>query len=174
LYSDHHRHLPYQRSDRLRHRTIDAHPPLFMRKFFYLLLILLAVAACNTANDTARDKKQLVALLTGYYDAMSRKDVKKMASLTTPNFILFEDGKVLNNESVAADVARLPSFQASFSFDSLNVHVGKTNASAYYYRNTAFTIEDSVYPPVSFLESATFARVDGKWKIRFLHSTMRH
>ncbi len=64
-------------------------------------------------------------------------------------------------------------FTVSFAIDSLNVHMDKKDASAYYFRKADFTLDDGVHMVVKFLESATFNKEGSNWKLRFLHSSER-
>lgn len=144
-----------------------------MKPAILLVFIVTMLVSCQTEPDTQTKKEELKAVLSDYYDAMSKKDLTIMNSLTTGNFILYDEGVIYNNESALKAMQQMPSFMATFTFDSINAHIDKTNASAYYLRSAVFTIEDSLYPPIKFLESATFTREGGKWKLRFLHSSMR-
>jgi hypothetical protein len=86
---------------------------------------------------------------------------------------MFDEGRIYNNETAVRSVEELGNFSVTFKFDSLNSHFDKANASAYYLREAGFTIKDSILLPMKFLESATFEKKDGKWKLRFLHTTLR-
>jgi hypothetical protein len=96
-----------------------------------------------------------------------------MNELTAPNFVFFDDGKIYNNETAVKSVPDIGQFVASFRIDSLNTSIDKLNASAYYLREADIKTGDSTYPTLRFLESATFVKKDGHWKLRFIHSSPR-
>lgn len=147
-----------------------------MRRIVYLIpvaLFIFAFLSCKSDPTNGSGKEKLKTLLASYYDALAKKDLEKMKSLTASNFVLYEEGVIYNNESAAKSIDELPPFTATFRFDSLNTHIAESNASAYYLREAVFTMQDSTYPPVKFLESATFNKENGEWKIRFLHTSLR-
>ena len=137
------------------------------------ILIMVAMISCQSDPGDQPKKEELKIVLSNYYDAMSKKDIQKMNTLTTTDFVLFDEGVVYNNESAVKAVEQMPAFTATFKFDSLHVNIDKLNASAYYFREASFVIQDSTYAPIKFLESATFKKEDGEWKLRFLHATIR-
>ena len=135
--------------------------------------LLLTLLSCQNGIDSQATKERLKTILSDYYNAMAKKDIQKMNELTAKNFVFFDEGKVYNNETALKSIEPIGSFTASFSFDSVNAHIDKANASAYYFRAANFTIGDSTYPTMKFVESATFEKESGKWKLRFLHSSIR-
>jgi hypothetical protein len=138
-----------------------------------LLLGATILLGCVGNEDTASKKEELKGLLSDYYVALARRDLPKMKEFTTPDFVMFEQGKIYNNETALKSVEQLGSFSVEFRFDSLNTHFDKANASAYYFRQAIFRVGDSTWAPLKFLESATFEKKSGHWRIRFLHSTSR-
>ncbi|MBL7742062.1 MAG: nuclear transport factor 2 family protein [Chitinophagaceae bacterium] len=144
-----------------------------MKKMFISGLLLSSLFSCQSDPENVAGKDKLKALLVSYYDALAKKDTAGMRSLTAAGFVLYEEGMIYNNESAAKFVEQLPAFTATFKFDSLNTHIDERNASAYYLREAVFTIQDSTHAPVKFLESATFKKENGEWKIRFIHSSLR-
>ena len=117
--------------------------------------------SCQSRDDIISKKEDLKNILTEYYISIAKKDLSKMNSLTTPDFVMFDQGKVYTNESAVKSVEQLGSFSVTFRFDSLNTHFDKANASAYYFREATFTMNDSVWAPLKFLESATFEKKRG-------------
>ena len=144
-----------------------------MKAILVFFVCTVMLVSCNS-KKTAEDKKgELKNILTEYYTSMSKKDLEKMNSLTTPDFLMFEEGQIYNNESAVKFVEQFGNFSVTFKFDSLHTHFDKANASAYYFREATFTMNDSTWAPFRFLESSTFEKKDGKWKLRFLHSSLR-
>ena len=141
-------------------------------KTLLLVLIVAAFSGCSDDDNLAK-KEELKAVLSDYYNALAKKDIQKLNELTTANFILFDEGVIYNNESSVKAVEQLKPFTATFTFDSLNIHVDKKEVSMYYFRKADFTFADSTHLPVRFLESATFHQEGDKWKLRFIHSSIR-
>ena len=138
-----------------------------------LIVMLVTLLSCRSGDDTQAKKEELKSVLSDYYNALAKKDIQKANALTTANFVLFDQGNIYSNERALKDIEKMRPFTATFSFDSLNIHMEKRDASAYYLRKAYFTFGDSTYPPVHFLESATFNKEGDKWKIRFLHSSVQ-
>lgn len=147
-------------------------------KITMLLFIMVGLCACQPDRDNQVKKEELKALVSEYYDGLAKKDLQKLNSLTTPNFVLYDEGVIYSNATAIKAIEEMPPFTVVFKLDSLNVHIDKANASAYYLREATFTMKDSAmqdktYPPMRFLESATFNKEGKKWKLRFLHSSIR-
>jgi ketosteroid isomerase-like protein len=144
-----------------------------MKSRIFLALATISFFSCQSDSDNHVKKEELKTLLSDYYNAMGKKDLEKMKSLTTPDFVMYDEGVIYSNESAVKAIEGMGPFTVSFTFDSINAHLDKINASAYYFKEANFTIQDSVYAPMKFLESATFKKDGSKWKIRFLHISQR-
>jgi ketosteroid isomerase-like protein len=134
---------------------------------------IVLLCSCRPDDDGQAKKEELKNIVLDYYNALANKDLQKANSLTTANFILFDEGFVLDNKVAIDSVRKMKPFRFTTSIDSLNVHVDKKDASAYYFRNADFTFEDSVHMSIRFLESVTFNKEGDNWKLRFLHSSIR-
>jgi len=144
------------------------------RKINFLpVLLFFLLFSCRTDDNGQARKEELKNIVLDYFRALSDKDLQKANSLTTGNFILFDGGLIYNNAVAIDSVKKMGPFTASFTIDSLNVHVDKKDASAYYFRKADFAFADSTKLSVQFLESATFNKEGGKWKLRFMHSSLR-
>jgi hypothetical protein len=143
-----------------------------MKKPIILSFILLSLLSCRVDDNGQATKEELKAVVLDYFNALSKKDLARANSLTTDNFILFDGGHIYNNEVAIDSVKRMEKFDAIFSIDSLNVHADKKDASAYYFRTAEFRFATGTVK-LRFLESATFNKIENKWKLRFLHSTLR-
>ena len=137
-----------------------------------LVASVVAISSCHTDDEGQSKKEELKKIILSYYSALANKDLEKANSLTTANFLLWDDGREYNNNIAIDSVSAMEPFTATFSIDSLNVHVDKKDASAYYHRDAEFTFKDKVVRP-RFFESCTFNKVDGKWKLRFMQCSPR-
>ncbi|HEY6505520.1 MAG TPA: nuclear transport factor 2 family protein [Chitinophagaceae bacterium] len=144
-----------------------------MKAAIFFFLVIASLCSCQPDPGDQAKKEELKTVLGDYYDALAKKDLPKMNSLTTANFIMYDEGVIYNNETALRSVQEMSDFTVTFKFDSIRAHIDKENASAYYLMEASFKIKDSAYAPVKFLESATFEKEKKEWKIRFLHSTLR-
>lgn len=143
-----------------------------MKRFFFLML-LGGLVSCKPEPGDQEKKEEIRNLLADYYGALAKKDLSKMNDLTTADFVLFDKGVIYTNENAGKAAEHPDSIIPTFKFDSLNIHFDKANASAYYFREASFSSHDSTHSPIRFLESATFEKQNGKWRLRFLHSSER-
>jgi hypothetical protein len=146
---------------------------LIMKKNILFTLLMTAIFSCQPETGNGIKKDELKKVVAAYYDALAKKDIQKMNTLTTANFILFDEGVIYTNQSAVNAVDQLKPFAVTFTFDSLNIHMDKNDASVYYFREANFIFDGNTKMPVRFLESATFHKEDNKWKLRFLHSSIR-
>lgn len=135
------------------------------------LLATILSFGCSSANDNEAQKEKLRSLLSRYYVSLSKADSIAIAELITDDFVCFDEGKVYPQTSAARTVSQPGNFSLELHFDSLHARIDKANASAYYIRQQTLRWKDSVSAPERFLESATFEKDGGEWKLRFLHSS---
>jgi ketosteroid isomerase-like protein len=138
-----------------------------------MLYAMLLAASCASDNDTPEKKEELKKIIADYYNALTNRDTVALKDLTTDNFVLWDDGVIFTNQTAIKAISGGKSFKATFSFDSLNIHMDKRNASVYYFKNAEFVFNDTIHMPAKFLESATFNKEGNKWKLRFLQSSPR-
>ena len=146
-----------------------------MNRRIYILpaATIFILFSCHTDDDGQAKKDEIKNIVLNYYKALADKDLQKANTLTTGNFVLFDEGLIFNNEVAIDSVKKMKPFTFKCTIDSLNVHVDKKDASAYYFRKADFTFSDGEKMSVRFLESATFNKEGDKWKLRFMHSTIR-
>ena len=137
------------------------------------IVVIFLLPSCRPGDDSQAKKEELKNIIIDYYNALANKDLKKANSLTTSNFVLFDGGRIYNNQVAIDSVKKMGEFGFTTSIDSLNVHVDRKNASAYYFRKADFTFPPDVILSVRFLESCTFNKEDDKWKLRFMQSSNR-
>jgi len=94
-------------------------------------------------------------------------DLDKMNEATTSDFMLYEDGKIWNNDSLSALLSTFPKYTAIFKFDNFNIDVDSKSGSMYYSNLGNLTINDTTEVASEWIESASFQKVDGIWKINF-------
>ena len=101
------------------------------------------------------------------------QDLDKLNSLTTSDFVLFEDGKIWNNDSLVTLKDQFKSFKGEWKFENMKVNIDESSGDIVYFDHGKFVFNDTITVEFDWLESATFRKVDGEWKMNFLHSTVR-
>lgn len=145
-----------------------------MKRLLFPVIATTSLISCHNDDQGQSQKDELKNIVIEYYNSLWKQDLQKANSLTTANFILFDEGLIFNNKIAIDSVSLMKPFSFTTSIDSMNVLVVKNDASAYYFRKADFHFtESNTSFSVKFLESATFHREDGKWKLRFLHSSIR-
>jgi hypothetical protein len=141
-------------------------------KTLRLLTLILApgLISCQQRKD---NPEILKGILTDYFDGIKTQDINKLNSLTTVDFVLFEDGKIWTNDSLVTIKDNYKSFDGYWKFDNMKVNVDATSGDIVYFNHGELVFNDTIKLKFDWLESATFRKVDGKWKLNFLHSTIR-
>ncbi len=140
------------------------------REILTIILCLGLLASCQQKKD---DPEVLKKILTDYFDGIKTQDLEKLNSLTTMDFVLFEDGEILTNDSLVKPNPNVKSFKGSWTFENMKVNIDENSGDIIYYNHGDFIINDTIKTQVDWLENATFQKVDGQWKMKFLHSTTR-
>jgi len=139
-------------------------------KIYFLFLGIILLTSCQHKKDNPEVLKQI---LNEYFEGIRTEDLNKLNSLTTNDFILFEDGKVWTNDSLVKPTPGVTSFKGKWTFDNMQVNVDKTSGDIIYYNHGDFILNDTIKIKKDWLESAAFRKVNGQWKLKFLHSTVR-
>lgn len=144
-----------------------------MKHFTSLLVLVFLVASICCSPEKKTDPEIFRQLLTSYFDGIKHRDVAKMNSLTTSDFVLFEDGRVWNNDSLVNYLNRNKSFDGEWTFDNLRINVDKSSADAILFNHGELTINDTLHLKFDWIESVMFRKVGNDWKINLYHSTVR-
>lgn len=144
-----------------------------MKKLILIVLIQAALLTACQQKNQKDDPEQLKAVLIDYFNGIKTKDFQKMKDITTSDFILFEDGKVYNNDSLISLLKNFPNYSAEYKFDNFKINVDNNTGNMCYFNHGEFVINDTTHMTSNWLESANFKKVDNKWKLEFLHSTVR-
>jgi ketosteroid isomerase-like protein len=142
-----------------------------LAKVFIALNLSLIILSCqHKPNDDPEKVKQV---LPDYFDGIKTKDFQKMKDVTTVDFVLFEDGKVFNNDSLINLINSFPKYSVDYTFSEFNIAVDQEIAHIYYHNQGAFILNDTTHMNYKWLESASFRKVNDQWKMNFLHSTVK-
>ena len=139
----------------------------------FLLLTSLGLLMSCDQHPPTDDPEMLKSVLTDYFDGLKHLDLNKMNALTSKDFVSFEDGKIWTNDSLIKTLSSFKHFQGTWKFDNMKVNVDNASGDITYFDHGEFVINDTIKMNFDWLESATFRKIDGKWKMNFLHSTVR-
>lgn len=141
-----------------------------MKKVISQTLLVMCLLPLNCTKTAHNDAEKLKAVVAAYYDGISNQDRDKMVSVTTDDFLLYEQGKIWNNDSVFKEMDVAP-FKARFSFDGFRIAVDRMSGSMAYECHAHFIFNDTLRQDFDFVESAAFEKIHGTWKMSFLHVT---
>ena len=147
---------------------------IYIMKAKPILLLALVVLLFSCQEEKKPDNpEQLKQVLTSYFDGVVAKDIAKMNAVTTDDFVLYEDGLVWNNDSLLNLVNSMPPFEASFKFDYIKINIDQEIGNISYFNHADMILNDTTEVKYDWIESATFQKIEGEWKMNFLHSTVK-
>jgi hypothetical protein len=119
------------------------------------------------------DPSKLKSVLLDYFDGIKTNDLEKMNLNTTSDFLLFESGKVWNNDSLWTNGQKYKETRIDFRLYNFNITVDNESGHITYFNDGDIYKQDSLTQTIEWIENATFKKLDGHWKIDFLQSTVR-
>jgi len=143
-----------------------------MKTLKFLLVALGLFVSCTQVKKND-DPEVLTKILKEYFDGIKNRDVNKMNSVTTADFVLFEDGKVWTNDSLVNVLNAFESFDGTWTFDNMKANIDESSGDVVYFNHGDLVINDTTRMKFDWIESATFRKVDGEWRMNFLHSTIK-
>lgn len=143
-----------------------------MKKLILLLAILPGLIACQQKKQKD-DPEHIKAVLIDFFNGIKTKDFQKIKDITTSDFLLFEDGQVYNTDGFITTLKNFPKFSVEYTFDNFKIFIDDSSGNMSYFNHGEFVFNDTTHMTANWLESATFKKVENKWKLDFLHSTVR-
>ena|ERR1022692_3979310 len=137
-----------------------------------LALWLGLFAACNPGKTTD-DTEILKKVLTSYFEGIEKKDFAEMKAATTEDFMLYEDGAVWDNDSAFMNIRRNLPFTVKYRFENFKINADNISGDMTYLNHADFVFHDTVKKSIDWIESATFRKRGGVWKMNFLQATVR-
>jgi hypothetical protein len=138
----------------------------------WMLMLFVLLTACQQTKPT--DNPELLkAVLINYFEGIKAHDISTMNAATTSDFVLYEDGKIWNNDSLMRELNKFPGYKGEFKLENLNIAVDQISGSIRYLNHGDFVLNDTTKLSFNWIESANFVKKDESWKINFLHSTVR-
>jgi hypothetical protein len=137
-----------------------------------LAVFFVLLAGCQSSKTTD-DPELLKNALTGYFEGIEQKDFSRMKEVTTDDFILYEDGAIWNNDSAFLNIRGHIPFTVHYQMDSFKINVDNLSGDMTYINHADFVFKDSTKKSLDWIESATFRKIGGVWKMNFLQATIR-
>ena len=141
------------------------------RRELIAIAAALLVAGCAPRVTSVDDPSAVKQAITDYYAAFSGLDKQKYRALLTEDYLLLENGELLD---VEGDVAGMPSPETHprrkdvFNFRSVKIQ-GDVAYAAYFLSSNI--TDDKGDRSRQWLESAILRRSDKGWRMALLHST---
>ncbi|WP_438000633.1 nuclear transport factor 2 family protein [Sorangium sp. So ce185] len=139
-----------------------------MKTAFVPFALAGALSACQPNRPDSPE--ELKAVIVSYFDCVTRKDFARMKALTTPDFVIYENGKIVDNDGMIEIIKGSPIAKATFSLDDVRINVDVSSGSMIYVNHGKFVNHDASAIERDFLESVTFKKVGNEWKLHFVHS----
>lgn len=144
-----------------------------MVRKYTCVLVCLFISVSSMAQSDGKEKAVQEGLIQ-FFSAVSARDSMAMKRWATRDLTLIEYGTVWNMDTLVRK-AVLQNTSADFSrtnrFEFLQTHVYGITAWVSY-RLFSKIIRDGKETNLQWIESANLLFEDGRWKLRFLHSTL--
>ena len=137
---------------------------------FALTIIALTAGKSKPSND---DPEKLKTVLNTFFNSIGTHDLEIFKSTVTSDFILYEDGRLWNIDSAFMNIKRNLPFTVTYKMDNMKFFVDKESGDVTYTNHGDFVFHNSQKLSLDWVESATFRKINGDWKINFLQATVR-
>jgi hypothetical protein len=137
---------------------------------FALTIVFLTAGKSNQSND---DPEKLKAVLNSFFNGVATQDFEELRMATTSDFILYEDGRLWNIDSAFMNIRNRMPYTVKFQMDNMKFFVDSQSGDVTYTNHGDFVFNNAQKLSLDWVESATFRKIDGIWKINFLQATVR-
>ena len=143
-------------------------------KSLKLIFLIAAPSLFLCCQAKKEDPKVLEVLVTGYFDALSTGDFDKMDALTTKDFMISENGELWNNDTLKKILSNSPIEERLWTLSNFETQVDRSSGTSSYDNHGFFRMNDTIIHEVDWVETATFKKVNGEWKMSYLESTVKN
>lgn len=147
-----------------------------MKRLFFIILMMLftTISFSQVSNET--DKTRIKnSVVESFEEIWSELDSENIDKFYTKDFLLLENGKVWNNDSIAdyLDKAKLrkPIPKRMNTIEIIEIRIENSMAWIAYQNFATFSIDNKIIRKAHWLESATAILTEHGWKLDMLHST---
>ena len=124
-------------------------------------------------GPAVEDPGVLRRLVGEFFRGIEEKDTVALRRITTADFVLYEEGKVWNNDSGLANIRRNLPFTVKYQLSGFVVHVDEHSGDARWMNHADFVFDDTARESFDWVESGTFRKERDGWKINFLSVARR-
>ena len=142
--------------------------------FIILMMFFTTISFGQVSNET--DKTRIKNLIIESFDEIwSKLDAKNIDKYYTKDFLLLENGKVWNNDSIKNyldnAMLRKPNLKRMNSIEVIEIKIANKMAWISYQNYATFSSDNKIIRKAHWLESATAILTENGWKLEMLHST---
>lgn len=148
-----------------------------------VLVLTLLIFSSWVFTQTKEEIEVQTTIETMFQNVFSDLDLSKIPMYFTDDFVLFEDGEIMDEKFITQMILNLKeqfegeenkdkNFNRRNSFDFLKISVNGNSAWIYYKNSAVFTLNGMEIAKINWLESAYLLKESKGWKIQFLHSTV--
>jgi len=137
---------------------------------WWMYLFLVLAPAGRPAGD---DPLVLRRLVGEFFRGIEEKDTVALRRITTADFVLYEEGKVWNNDSGFANIRRNLPFTVKYQLSGFVIHMDEHSGDARWMNHADFVFDDTARESFDWVESGTFRKEGDGWKINFLSVARR-
>jgi hypothetical protein len=131
----------------------------------------VSAATAQACPPDAAAVAAVTQTIRGLYVALAREDPARFAQVTSPTFYAYDGGERFKGAELLGLVRKGRNAGMDFEWNpgTINAHVACDMAWASW-ENVGRAGPAAAMEPVTWLESATLSRRDGRWTIDFLHA----
>ena len=142
------------------------------RREFFAVAVALAAAACVPNGKPSDDAAAVQQAIKDNYAAYSGFDEQKFRAMLADDYLLLENGELIDREGDVASMARPGTgYRRTDGFDFRSVKIDGDFAYAVYFLKSGIRDDIRGARQREWLESAILRRSEGAWRLALLHST---
>ena len=145
-----------------------------MKKSSLLFLCLLFSVLIQAQTSWTKDQQAVQQIVINLFEALSNRDSVSLKNNCTKDITLFENGSIWNVDTLILKAITLntaPDFKRINTIDFINTSIEGQTAWATYHLHSD-VIRNGKQSNVYWLETVVLQKVNEKWSIKVLHSTL--
>jgi lysophospholipase L1-like esterase len=137
-------------------------------KYLAFLGFILVFGRVDAAD---KDTSVLRGLIVTFFDGVAEKDYVKIGSVTTPDFVTYEFGKIWNVDSVFKNIQYHQPFTVKYTLSAARFDADSRLGEGCYHMHADFAFSNGSRAGLDLIETALFRKTPAGWKIRVIHIT---